>query len=56
VEAKYGCSNGGWRAKEVEESFGVGVWKHIRQRLGIFSRFIGFEVGDGMIVAVGIVL
>jgi hypothetical protein len=25
----------------------VGVWKHVRRRWGVFSRFIRFEVGDG---------
>jgi hypothetical protein len=33
--------------KEVLDSFGVGVWKHIRRGLEKFCNFVHFEVGDG---------
>jgi len=47
VEAKYDSLSGGWCSKEVAGSFGVGVWKHIRKRWGVFLRYIRYEVGDG---------
>jgi exonuclease III len=47
VEIKYGSLAGGWCTKQVEGSFGVGVWKHIRRGWESFSKFIKFEVGDG---------
>jgi hypothetical protein len=47
VEIKYDSMAGGWCTKQVEGSFGVGVWKHIRRGWESFLKFIKFEVGDG---------
>jgi hypothetical protein len=45
VETKYDSIGGSWRSKEIMESFGVGVWKHIRKWWEKFSNFVKFEVG-----------
>jgi hypothetical protein len=47
VEAKYDSLNRGWCSKEVAGPFGVEVCKHIRRWWDVFSRYIGYEVGDG---------
>ena len=38
---------GGWCAKFVRTSYGVGVWKAIRKEWEVLARRLVFEVGDG---------
>jgi hypothetical protein len=36
METKYDSMSGDWCSKEVVGPFGMGVWKYIRRRLGVF--------------------
>uniref|UniRef100_A0A2N9IJT9 Protein-lysine N-methyltransferase FSB_LOCUS52282 n=1 Tax=Fagus sylvatica TaxID=28930 RepID=A0A2N9IJT9_FAGSY len=47
VEAKYGNMWGGWCTKVVKGSYGVSLWKSIRQGWVRFSPFISYLVGTG---------
>ncbi|KAG6696235.1 hypothetical protein I3842_09G137900 [Carya illinoinensis] len=47
IERKYGGSWGGWCTKEVRGAYGVGLWKHIRQGWGVFSRQTSLRLGEG---------
>jgi hypothetical protein len=47
IETKYDGIRGDWCFKEVMGTFEVGVWKNIRKRCDMFSKFVRFEVGDG---------
>jgi hypothetical protein len=47
IRAKYEDKDGGWCTKEVSSSYGVGLWKHIRQGWNSFANGIRFEVGLG---------
>ena len=47
IFVKYGSSPGGWTTREVNGSYGSGLWKHIRKGWGSFARHSHFEVGDG---------
>jgi hypothetical protein len=53
VEAKYGSLNGGWCSKEVEGSFGVGVWKHIRRGWSVFLEMVPL-LASGMMFGVAL--
>lgn len=44
---KYGNEEGKWWSKESRNSFGVGLWKFIRNVLTSFQGEIIFKVGDG---------
>jgi len=48
VESKYGSLWGGWCSRKSVGAYGVGLWKNIRKRWGIFSGFSRLEVGDGV--------
>jgi hypothetical protein len=47
IEVKFESLRGGWCSKEVLDTFGVGVWKHIRRGWYKFHNFVRFEVGVG---------
>jgi len=47
IEVKFESLKGGWCFKEVLDTFGVGVWKHIRRGWDKFRNFVRFEVGVG---------
>ena len=46
MEAKYDSLSDGWCSKEVVGPSGVGAWKRIRRRWGVFRRFIRYKVGN----------
>jgi hypothetical protein len=48
VDAKYGSLWSGWCSREPVGAHGVGLWKNIRKRWGIFFDFSRLEVGDGV--------
>jgi hypothetical protein len=61
AKAKYDSMSGVWCSKEVEGSFGVGVWKYIRRGWGVFFRYLSdmkgemeLRLGFDMIYGVGI--
>jgi hypothetical protein len=47
VDAKFGSLWGGWCSREPVGAHGVGLWKNIRKRWGIFFGLSRLEVGDG---------
>jgi len=52
VETKYGSLEGGWCSKEVVGPFGVCVCvcmcvEMYKEGVGIFYKFVSYEVGDG---------
>ena len=44
---KYGCLEGGWTSKMPNGSYGVVLWKFIRNGGNKFSQMLKFEGGDG---------
>jgi hypothetical protein len=47
VDSKVSSLRGEWCSFEPVGAFGVGLWKNIKKGWETFSRFSGFEVGDG---------
>jgi hypothetical protein len=47
IVEKYGVMSGGWCSEEAWESYGVCLWKNIRNEWGTFSNFVSFRVGNG---------
>jgi hypothetical protein len=47
---------GGWCTKDVKGSYGVSLWKSIRQGWVCFLPFISYSVGSGDSVNSGIII
>jgi hypothetical protein len=47
VDSKYRSSWGGWCSSKLVGTYGVGLWKNIREGWGTICRHIRFQVGDG---------
>jgi hypothetical protein len=48
VDAKFDSLWDGWCSREPVGAHGVGLWKNIRKRWGIFFGLSRLEVGDGL--------
>jgi hypothetical protein len=46
VDAKYGCSRGGWCSSDPPGAYGVGLWKYIRRGWSFFSSHTRFDPED----------
>jgi hypothetical protein len=55
VETKYDNTRGGWCSKEVIETFGVGVWKHIRRGGISFPNLSDLRWGLGQKLVFGMI-
>ena len=46
ISHKYGEEDGGWRAREVNERYGVGLWKAIRNEWLLLDGRLAYHVGS----------
>jgi hypothetical protein len=47
IDSKYGHKRGGWCSEKARGSYGVSLWRYIRNGWGSFSNFLSYKVGDG---------
>ncbi|RVX21268.1 putative ribonuclease H protein [Vitis vinifera] len=47
ISLKYGVEEGGWCTRDVMGRNGVGLWKAIRKRWGLFDGRVAFHLGNG---------
>ncbi|RVW98940.1 Transposon TX1 uncharacterized 149 kDa protein [Vitis vinifera] len=47
ISLKYGVEEGGWCTRDVMGRNGVGLWKAIRKKWGLFDGRVAFHLGNG---------
>ena len=47
ISLKYGVEEGGWCTRDVLGRNGVGLWKAIRKKWGLFDGRVAFHLGNG---------